>query len=61
MGSRSSSPSCLVAAGIEDSQHFARADTSVIIEDEDVAAKMAEKEAASPISDDLPPERGSGR
>lgn len=60
-GSSSSSPSCLVIAGIEASQHFVRAVTSVLIEEEDVAAKMSNKEAAPRISDDLPPRRRLGR
>lgn len=54
-GSRSCSPSCLLAAGFESTQHFAKAGTCVVIEEEDVAAKMPEGESASPISDELPP------
>lgn len=61
LGSRNCSPSCLVAAGFEATQHFARADTSVIVEEEDVAARMHEGESAAPISEELPPRERLGK
>lgn len=55
LGSRSCSQSCLLTAGFEATQNFAKAGTCVVLEEEDVAAKLPEGESAPPISDELPP------